>query len=172
MPQELDSQFDQLIEQYTDHVCDSMDIGALLDMARDSIMQSYEKMSEHELMDFIQDMEGDEFAADLIGSIYGNFPPDQPLEGRDYTMKDGESITFPCKWDTTGQSTNCPFFYALPPGSCIIWKYTREPLMRCLKFKGHWTLVYHQFKSGRLDTSRLETVINGPSAAELFQYVT
>ena len=97
MPQELDSQFDQLIEQYTDHVCDSMDIGALLDMARDSIMQSYEKMSEHELMDFIQDMEGDEFAADLIGSIYGNFPPDQPLEGRDYTMKDGESITFPCK---------------------------------------------------------------------------
>ena len=44
--------------------------------------------------------------------------------------------------------------------------------MRCLKFKGHWCLVYKQFKSGRLDTSRLETIITGPSATELFQFVT
>ena len=44
--------------------------------------------------------------------------------------------------------------------------------MRCLKFKGHWTVVYKQFKSGRLDTSRLETIITGPSATELFQFVT
>ena len=98
MPQALDSQFDQLIEQYTDHVCDSMDIGSLLDMARDRVMEGHEKMTEHELMNFIEDMEGKEFATDLIGSIYGNYPvTDQEIEGRDYTMKEGESITFPSK---------------------------------------------------------------------------
>ena len=38
--------------------------------------------------------------------------------------------------------------------------------MRCLKFKGHWTVVYHQFLTGRLDRSHMENLISGPPASD------
>ena len=48
----------------------------------------------------------------------------------------------------------------------IMVRYTTLlPSMRRLaKFKGSWVWFYHQFKTGRIDQSRMETLIAGPPA--------
>ena len=101
MPQYHDSQYDVLIDTYAQIVVDRMDMKDMEQYVWDSLMDYYEKMSEHELIEHIVEMEDSD---DIVTSIYGNYPvTDQPLEGRDfhqYSLKEGESISFPVhqKW--------------------------------------------------------------------------
>ena len=104
MPQENDSQFGVLIETYADVVTDRLaeDPKALYEFCRESLVDYYENMTEHELIEHIVEMEDDD---EIVTSIYGNYPvdPDQEIEGRDYhqySLKEGESLSFPVhkKW--------------------------------------------------------------------------
>ena len=100
MPQYPDSQYDVLVETYTDMVIDRMDNRDLEQYCRDSLMDYYENMTEHELIEHVAEMEGDEDGCEIIESIYGNYPVDrdQEIEGRDYhqySLKEGESLSFP-----------------------------------------------------------------------------
>ena len=99
MPQYPDSQYDVLVEQYADIVTDRLaeDPKALYEFARETLVDYYEKMTEHELIEHVAEMEGDENGCEIIESIYGNYPvdPNQEIEGRDYvqySLKVGESI--------------------------------------------------------------------------------
>ena len=99
MPQEIDSQYDALVETYADVVTDRLaeDPKALYEFCRETLMDYYEKMTEHELIEHVVEMEGDD---EIVTSIYGNYPVDrdQEIEGRDfhqYSLKEGESISFP-----------------------------------------------------------------------------
>ena len=100
MPQEIDSQYDALVETYTEMVMDRMDYKDMEQYVYDSLMDYYEKMTEHELIEHVAEMEGDEDGCEIIESIYGNYPVDrdQEIEGRDYhsySLKEGESLSFP-----------------------------------------------------------------------------
>ena len=104
MPQENDSQFGVLIETYADVVTDRLaeDPKALYEFCRESLVDYYENMTEHELIEHIVEMEDDD---EIVTSIYGNYPVDrdQEIEGRDYhqySLKEGESLSFPVhkKW--------------------------------------------------------------------------
>ena len=102
MPQEIDSQYDALVETYTEMVMDRMDIRDLEQYVREDLTDYYENMTEHELIEHVVEMEDDH---ELIESIYGNYPVDrdQEIEGRDYhqySLKEGESLSFPVhkKW--------------------------------------------------------------------------
>ena len=99
MPQYPDSQYDVLVEQYADIVTDRLaeDPKALYEFTRETLVDYYEKMTEHELIEHVAEMEGDEDGCEIIESIYGNYPvdPNQEIEGRDYvqhSLKVGESI--------------------------------------------------------------------------------
>ena len=99
MPQYPDSQYDVLVEQYADIVTDRLaeDPKALYEFTRETLVDYYEKMTEHELIEHVAEMEGDENGCEIIESIYGNYPvdPNQEIEGRDYvqySLKVGESI--------------------------------------------------------------------------------
>ena len=96
MPQEIDSQYDALVETYADIVYSRMDYKALQDFVYESLVDYYENMTEHELIEHIVEMEDDD---EIVTSIYGNYPiTDQEIEGRDYhqySLKEGESISFP-----------------------------------------------------------------------------
>ena len=103
MPQEIDSQYDALVETYADVVADRLaeDPKALYEFCRETLIDYYENMTEHELIEHIVEMEDDD---EIVTSIYGNYPiTDQEIEGRDYhqySLKEGESISFPVhkKW--------------------------------------------------------------------------
>ena len=88
MPQSIDSNYDALVEQYADIVTDRLaeDPKALYEFARETLMDYYEKMTEHELIEHVAEM-GDE---ELVEEIYGNYPP-QDIKGQ-YSLKRGESI--------------------------------------------------------------------------------
>ncbi len=97
MPQEIDSQFDALVETYADIVYSRMDYKALQDFVYESLIDYYENMTEHELIEHVVEMEDDD---EIVTSIYGNYPvdPHQEIEGRDYhsySLKEGESLSFP-----------------------------------------------------------------------------
>ena len=98
MPQEIDSQYDALVETYADVVTDRLaeDPKALYEFCRETLMDYYENMTEHELIEHIVEMEDDD---EIVTSIYGNYPiTDQEIEGRDYhqySLKEGESLSFP-----------------------------------------------------------------------------
>ena len=99
MPQEIDSQYDALVETYADVVTDRLaeDPKALYEFCRESLIDYYENMTENELIEHIVEMEDDD---EIVTSIYGNYPVDrdQEIEGRDYhqySLKEGESLSFP-----------------------------------------------------------------------------
>ena len=99
MPQEIDSQYDALVETYADVVADRLaeDPKALYEFCRETLIDYYENMTEHELIEHIVEMEGE---PDIVESMYGNYPVDrdQEIEGRDYhrySLNEGESISFP-----------------------------------------------------------------------------
>ena len=99
MPQEIDSQYDALVETYADIVTDRLyeDPKSLYHYVHETFVDYYENMTEHELIEHIVEMEEDD---EIITSIYGNYPVDrdQEIEGRDYhqySLKEGESISFP-----------------------------------------------------------------------------
>ena len=104
MPQEIDSQFDALVETYADVVADRLaeDPKALYEFCRETLIDYYENMTEHELIEHVVEMEDDD---EIVTTIYGNYPvdPDQEIEGRDYhqySLKEGESLSFPVHSDT------------------------------------------------------------------------
>ena len=102
MPQEIDSQYDALVETYADIVLDRMDHKDMEQYVYDSLVDYFENMTEHELIEHVVEMEDSD---EIVTSIYGNYPvdPDQEIEGRDYhsySLKEGESLSFPVhkKW--------------------------------------------------------------------------
>ena len=92
MPEANDCTFDKLIETYADINIDRMDMGALIDFATETLVAYYERMSERELIDHINEMEDKETADDIIGSLYGINPPDCFIVGRDSSQSDYSSI--------------------------------------------------------------------------------
>lgn len=86
MPQSTDSNFDALVDQYTDIVIDRMDREQLINYVYQDLICYYSEMTEKDLIEHVAEM-GDE---ELVESIYGNYPP-QDIEGQ-YSLKKGESI--------------------------------------------------------------------------------
>ena len=87
MPQNIDSNFDALVECYADTEVERMNnCNMLRQFAYDTLIKEYGEMTEKELIEYVAD-EGDE---DIIEQIYGNYPP-QEVEGQ-YSLKKGESI--------------------------------------------------------------------------------
>ena len=87
MPQNIDSNFDALVEIYASTEVDRLDSCDMLrQFAYETLVKEYGEMTEKELIEYVAD-EGDE---DIIEQIYGNYPP-QDIEGQ-YSLKKGESI--------------------------------------------------------------------------------
>tara|TARA_B100001996_G_scaffold333238_1_gene282758 strand:- start:1081 stop:1395 length:315 start_codon:yes stop_codon:yes gene_type:complete len=83
MPEAMDCTFDHLIEDYTQIVLDRMDSKDLEQYVYDSLISYYEKMTEHELIEHINEMECSETADEIISTHYGLNPPDCYITGRD-----------------------------------------------------------------------------------------
>ena len=87
MPQNIDSNFDALVEIYASTEVDRLDSCDMLrQFAYETLVKEYGDMTEKELIEYVAD-EGDE---DIIEQIYGNYPPCD-IEGQ-YSLKKGESI--------------------------------------------------------------------------------
>ena len=87
MPQNIDSNFDALVETYAEVEVDRMySCDMLRQFAYETLVKEFGEMTEKELIEHVAD-EGDE---DIIEQIYGNYPP-QDVEGQ-YSLKKGESI--------------------------------------------------------------------------------
>ena len=87
MPQNIDSNFDALVEIYASTEVDRLDSCDMLrQFAYETLVKEYGEMTEKELIEYVAD-EGDE---DIIEQIYGNYTP-QEVEGQ-YSLKRGESI--------------------------------------------------------------------------------
>ena len=87
MPQNIDSNFDALVECYADTEVERMNnCNMLRQFAYETLKKEFGEMTEKELIEYVAE-EGDE---DIIEQIYGNYPP-QDVEGQ-YSLKRGESI--------------------------------------------------------------------------------
>ena len=87
MPQNIDSNFDALVECYADTEVERMNnCNMLRQFAYETLIKEFGDMTEQELIEHVAD-EGDE---DIIEQIYGNYPV-QDLDGQ-YSLKKGESI--------------------------------------------------------------------------------
>ena len=87
MPQNIDSNFDALVECYADTEVERMNnCNMLRQFAYETLKKEFGDMTEQELIEHVAD-EGDE---DIIEQIYGNYPV-QDLDGQ-YSLKKGESI--------------------------------------------------------------------------------
>ena len=87
MPQNIDSNFDALVEIYADTEVERLQSCDMLrQFAYETLIKEFGEMTEQELIEHVAD-EGDE---DIIEQIYGNYPP-QDVEGQ-YSLKRGESI--------------------------------------------------------------------------------
>ena len=87
MPQNIDSNFDALVECYADTEVERLQSCDMLrQFAYETLIKEFGEMTEQELIEHVAD-EGDE---DIIEQIYGNYPP-QDVEGQ-YSLKKGESI--------------------------------------------------------------------------------
>ena len=87
MPQNIDSNYDALVECYADTEVERMtNCDMLRQFAYETLVDRFENMTEKELIEHVAEM-GDE---EIIESIYGNYPV-QDVEGQ-YSLKKGESI--------------------------------------------------------------------------------
>ena len=87
MPQNIDSNFDALVECYADTEVERMNnCNMLRQFAYETLKKEFGEMTEKELIEYVAE-EGDE---DIIEQIYGNYPP-QDIKGQ-YSLKVGESI--------------------------------------------------------------------------------
>ena len=87
MPQNIDSNFDALVECYADTEVERLNnCNMLRQFAYETLIEQFGEMTEQELIEYVAD-EGDE---DIIEQIYGNYPV-QDVEGQ-YSLKRGESI--------------------------------------------------------------------------------
>ena len=72
MPQNIDSNFDALVEIYADTEVERLQSCDMLrQFAYETLVDRFEHMTENELIEHVAD-EGDE---DIIEQIYGNYPP-------------------------------------------------------------------------------------------------
>ena len=87
MPQNIDSNFDALVECYADTEVERLQSCDMLrQFAYETLIKEFGEMTEQELIEHVAD-EGDE---EYIEQIYGNYPV-QDLDGQ-YSLKKGESI--------------------------------------------------------------------------------
>ena len=87
MPQNIDSNFDALVEMYADVEVDRLDSCDMLrQFAYETLIKEFGEMTEQELIEHVAE-EGDE---EYIEQIYGNYPVQDP-DGQ-YSLKKGESI--------------------------------------------------------------------------------
>ena len=87
MPQNIDSNFDALVECYADTEVERMNnCNMLRQFAYETLKKEFGEMTENDLIEYVAE-EGDE---DIIEQIYGNYPV-QDLDGQ-YSLKRGESI--------------------------------------------------------------------------------
>jgi len=87
MPQNIDSNYDALVECYADTEVERLQSCDMLrQFAYETLVDRFENLSENELIEHVAEM-GDE---EIIEQIYGNYPP-QDVEGQ-YSLKKGESI--------------------------------------------------------------------------------
>ena len=78
MPELNDCTFDQLIEDYAELQANRLheDPSSAYQFIYETLIMQYERMSERELIDHVNEMEDPETADDLIGTLYGINPPD------------------------------------------------------------------------------------------------
>ena len=86
------AQFDDVVEQYAEIVCDRMDTQCLEQYVYDSLIDYYGKMSEVELREHIIEMENSGCSEDnLFDELVDNLTP----VTHTYGLEPGESISFP-----------------------------------------------------------------------------
>ena len=87
MPQNIDSNFDALVECYADTEVERLQSCDMLrQFAYETLIERFGEMTEKELIEYVAE-EGDE---EIIEQIYGNYPP-RDIKGQ-YSLKRGESI--------------------------------------------------------------------------------
>ena len=87
MPQNIDSNYDALVEIYADTEVERLQSCDMLrQFSYECLIERLRDLTEQELIEHVAD-EGDE---EYIEQIYGNYPP-QDVEGQ-YSLKKGESI--------------------------------------------------------------------------------
>ena len=58
----------QLVENYVSHIIDGMDVDSLASMVYDLLVREYETYTEEQIVGEIEDIYGEEVAADLVES--------------------------------------------------------------------------------------------------------
>ena len=78
MPEYKDCTFDLLIEEYAELQTQRLheDPASAFQFIYETLAMQYERMTEKELIDHINEVEDEETADDLIGTLYGTNPPD------------------------------------------------------------------------------------------------
>ena len=78
MPEYNDCTFDLLIDEYAELQTQRLheDPASAFQFIYETLAMQYERMTEKELIDHINEVECDETADDLIGTLYGTTPPD------------------------------------------------------------------------------------------------
>jgi len=58
----------QLVENYVSHIIDGMDVDSLASMVYDLLVREYETYTEEEILGEVEELYGEEVAADLVES--------------------------------------------------------------------------------------------------------
>jgi hypothetical protein len=62
-------QFAQFVENYVSHIVEGLDVESLESMVYDLLVREYEDLSEEYILNEIQELYGEEVAADLLESV-------------------------------------------------------------------------------------------------------
>ena len=94
MPELNDCTFDQLIEDYAELQANRLheDPSSAYQFIYETLSAQYERMTENELIEHINEMECKDTADDIIGCLYGSNPPDCFIVGRDSSQSDYSRI--------------------------------------------------------------------------------
>jgi hypothetical protein len=63
------AQFDQLVENYVQHIVEGLDVDQLATIAFDLLVREYETYTEEQIVGEVTDIYGEEFAQDLLESV-------------------------------------------------------------------------------------------------------
>ena len=63
------TQFDQLVENYVSQIVEGLDVEALETMVTDLLIREYETYTEEQIIDEIEELYGEEIAADWLESV-------------------------------------------------------------------------------------------------------
>jgi hypothetical protein len=61
-------QFTQLVENYVSHIVEGLDVDSLENMVFDLLVREYETYTEEEILGEVEELYGEEVAADLVES--------------------------------------------------------------------------------------------------------